>query len=159
MAGGASTGGQLVGLLLMLPCIARGLRAPAVRGAHVRTSFAPPRRSAAAVMLADVVGDPAAVLEPMVRGAADGFPEHSAVGFFWNWLLLVLSGIYASVKNGPAIEAKRYADAARRGRRRARQPALPPVRERPEPLRRRREPVGPRGGRSAEDQLLDTFRW
>lgn len=140
-------------LACLLAGLARAFRAPGLaRGAPVWQSLAPARRRTAPALVVELIADPAALGD-----ALNYVPvEHSEGSFFWTSLLLVISGMYASVRNGPAIEAKRYADAQKRGTRRARQPALPPVR------RRRSEAVAPRGrgrGSTAEDELLDTFRW
>lgn len=93
-------------------------------------------------MVADL-SDPAA-LEAAREAHAQGY---------LNAIFLAFAGIVGSHVNAPVIEAKRYADARRRGRKPVRRPrALPPARE--------RAPVATasRGG-SAEDDLLDTFRW
>jgi len=140
------------------PRLAHGMRAPALSGTRALSARArvPPRSAPA--LVADVIAE-AAALQPVVgsvvQQAVDAVQQDEASHWnhFWSTFLLYSSGVYASHRNARIIEARRYADAERkRGPRRSRQRALPPVRA-------RREAVAPRGGGSAEDELLDTFRW
>jgi hypothetical protein len=93
--------------------------------------------------------------------------EHvEAAHQFWNNMFLAFAGIVGSVVNAPARDAKRYADAQRKGPQRARQRALPQARDAPAAGARQSTRGGGSGPAerpvrrvSAEDELLDTFRW